>query len=278
MIPVFVQTREARKVTVMELGERMDYDASVSHRHDYFEVFVFCKGGGIHYIDFEPFDIRDHSVHIVAPGKVHRVDRARYSNGFVLLFEGSSIEHVPVMADFLFDHTCYGVHEFNPTYVFDQDEAGNICALAERLWKEYCSDFSFRNETVMHHLALLCLSCIRTQPAFEPVQSSANGTIYRNFRKMLYHRFRELKMVRDYSRELCISERKLNETVRERTGKSASSVIYEQLIMEAKRLLHAGLSVKEAGFELQFEDPAHFSKFFRTQAGMSPTDFRKIHD
>lgn len=277
MIPTYVQTREARKVTVMELGERMDYDASVSHRHDYFEVFIFCKGGGVHYIDFEPFDIRDHSVHIVAPGKAHRVDRVRDSNGYVLLFEASSIEHVPVMADFLFDHTCYGVQEFNPTYAFDKDGSRNICALAERLWIEYSSDFSFRNETVIHHLALLCLNCVRAQPVFEPVQSSANGMVYRNFRKMLYHHFREMKMVRDYSRELCVSEKQLNEIVRKQTGKSASSIIYGHLITEAKRLLHTGLSVKETGFELQFDDPAHFSKFFRTQTGMSPTDFRKIH-
>lgn len=86
-----------------------------------------------------------------------------------------------------------------------------------------------------------------------------------------------MKKVQDYAEILCVSDKHLNEIVKRQTGKSASTLIYRQLITEAKRLLNSGLTVKEVGFELKFDDPAHFSKFFKTQTGSSPSDFRIIH-
>ena len=58
-------------------------------------------------------------------------------------------------------------------------------------------------------------------------------------------------------------------------GKSASEIIYNQLIMEAKRLLRTGISVKETAYALQFDDPGHFSKFFKNKTGSSPSDFKE---
>jgi AraC-like DNA-binding protein len=37
------------------------------------------------------------------------------------------------------------------------------------------------------------------------------------------------------------------------------------------------MSSKEIGFDLGFEDPSHFSKFFKNFAGQSLARFREIH-
>jgi len=47
--------------------------------------------------------------------------------------------------------------------------------------------------------------------------------------------------------------------------------------MEAQRLLNTGMSAKEVAFDLQFDDPAHFSKFFKNQTGIPPSEFQKVH-
>jgi AraC-like DNA-binding protein len=44
--------------------------------------------------------------------------------------------------------------------------------------------------------------------------------------------------------------------------------------MEAKRLLRTGMSVKESAYALNFDDPGHFSKFFKNKTGESPSDFQ----
>jgi AraC-like DNA-binding protein len=46
--------------------------------------------------------------------------------------------------------------------------------------------------------------------------------------------------------------------------------------MEAKRLLYyTDKSIKEISGDLGFEDAAHFTKFFKNQLKMSPSDFKK---
>jgi AraC family transcriptional regulator, transcriptional activator of pobA len=46
-------------------------------------------------------------------------------------------------------------------------------------------------------------------------------------------------------------------------------------VLEAKRqLAYSQRSVKEICYELGFEDPAYFSRFFRNHTGYAPHDFR----
>jgi AraC family transcriptional activator of pobA len=38
--------------------------------------------------------------------------------------------------------------------------------------------------------------------------------------------------------------------------------------------MFTGMSSKEVAFQLQFEDPAYFSRIFKKKSGYSPTAFR----
>ena len=102
--------------------------------------------------------------------------------------------------------------------------------------------------------------------------------MYVSFRKLLLTNFREFKKVKEYAEQLCVSEKVLGELVKQRTGKSTSEVIYDQIILEAKRLLLTGISTKETAYSLNFKDPAHFSKFFKSKVGCSPSEFGKDQD
>ena len=277
MIPIHeFKDKKHLQLIVNQLASLTEYDSTAPHRHDYFELFIFEKGGGTHVIDFESFPIHDRSIHIVAPGKVHQVSRALNSNGYVILFHAALLND-SMIGDFLFDHTCYSVQEYAPNYTFNEAQQVQIFDTAHRIWDDYSTDHPLKQEFVMHQLALLCIHCLRVRPAFVPVQSSANSKIYQEFRRLLYRSFRELKKVKEYAALLHVTEKQLNEVVKTQTGISASTVIYKQIIMEAQRLLNTGMSAKEVAFDLQFDDPAHFSKFFKNQTGIPPSEFQKVH-
>jgi AraC family transcriptional regulator, transcriptional activator of pobA len=49
-----------------------------------------------------------------------------------------------------------------------------------------------------------------------------------------------------------------------------------RVVVEAKRrLLHTGLSAKQIGEELGFEDDAYFNRFFKRQVGLTPLAYRR---
>lgn len=73
-----------------------------------------------------------------------------------------------------------------------------------------------------------------------------------------------------------ISEKYLNECVKEILGRNAKSLIDEQLIMRARHeLKFTDKSVKEVGFELGFNTPDYFTYFVKKHTGLSPSQLRK---
>ena len=85
-----------------------------------------------------------------------------------------------------------------------------------------------------------------------------------------------LHQVQDYAGLMAITEKYLNELCKKTAGKTASELIHERIILEAKRLLlHSDLNNKEVAYFLSFDDPSHFSKFFKRKTGRTPSQFRK---
>lgn len=278
MIPIhdFVD-KPIQAIRVVKLNALTEYDTTQPHRHNYFELFIFDKGEGVHDIDFTTFKIVPKSIHIVAPGQVHQVRRELDTNGYVILFDMAQIQSDSAAAEFLFDHMSYGVDEFNPTYIFSGKIAEQVMYTAETIWTDYNSDNNLKNEFLKNHLNLLCITCLRSisENSFD---KSPNDDTYRKFRQLLRSNFKTIKKAKEYASTLGVSDKKLNEIVQRKTGLTCSALIYNQVILEAKRLLNTNLSAKEVAFELAFEDPAHFSKFFKSQTEISPSQFQHVHD
>lgn len=279
MIPIHERsTNQKSNVVIHELQELTEYDSTELHRHNYFEFFVFEKGGGKHWIDFESIPIEDNSVHIVAPGQVHHVKRELTSKGFVFLFDHGLFNFNKQVEEFLFDHICLSVQEFHPNYTFDSEGQNKLIEVANKAWNENQTQNEFRNLLIQNLLSEMILYCMQSIRYATNQHDAAENDLYLSFRRMLKLDFKVLKKVKEYASNLATSEKRLNEIVNHRTGQTASTLIYKQIILEAKRLLNTGVSSKEIAYELNFKDPAHFSKFFKGQTGISPSEFGKVHD
>ena len=87
---------------------------------------------------------------------------------------------------------------------------------------------------------------------------------------------REQHEVGWYARQLGVSSDVLSAAVKRFCGKSASIVLSELLVEEAKVCLRdTSLSVQEVSDMLGFADQSAFGKFFKRHCGLSPAVFRK---
>ena len=59
------------------------------HRHDFFFILALQKGKGIHEIDFIKYEVYDHSMFILRPGQVHKLELHRDCTGFLMEFAPS---------------------------------------------------------------------------------------------------------------------------------------------------------------------------------------------
>jgi len=92
---------------------------------------------------------------------------------------------------------------------------------------------------------------------------------------LLEKNYSQWHQVNTYAMQLNITPDYLNNVIKSSIGKTAKELIVQRIIMEAKRLgLHTVLSLKEIAFALGFEDPSHFSKFYKNETGQPFSDFR----
>jgi len=101
-------------------------------------------------------------------------------------------------------------------------------------------------------------------------------TLVKSFKAIVEKQYTKWHQVKDYADELNVTPNYLNEVIKSAINISAKDFIQNRLVIEAKRLVvFTEKSSKEIGYNLGFEDPSHFSKFFKSQSGQSLQDFKK---
>ena len=100
--------------------------------------------------------------------------------------------------------------------------------------------------------------------------------IVRNFLIDLQKNYINQHEVGFYSNLQCISMRYFSSVVKDRTGKTPSQWIAASLCNDAKQMLiDTNLTIKEIADQLKFPNQSYFGKWFKSNVGMGPLEYKK---
>jgi AraC-like DNA-binding protein len=98
---------------------------------------------------------------------------------------------------------------------------------------------------------------------------------FNRFENLVEEFFIEHKPIDFYAGMLNLTSHSLARKIKNATDGTFQSFINERVITESMRkLFNTGNSVKEIAYEMGFEDPAYFHRFFKKATGYTPQDFR----
>jgi AraC-like DNA-binding protein len=237
---------------------------AAAHRHNYYLLAISTGGTSSHMIDFEKISVSQGQIMLVVPGQVHRPLPSIGATGWGIAFTADFLPGTPQLT--------LPSYAWGPVCIPDEDFK-KILSLTGLMHQEFEERGSFCMPMLQHYLSLILLLLKKHSQDILP---PGNDLVTR-YRELLATHYLEWTKPAQYAEALHISVDYLNEVVRERTGQTASSLISDRRILEAKRLLlHANENIKEIAWHLQFNEVSYFNRFFKQHTGYTPAAFREF--
>lgn len=258
------------------------FQNDVSYTCDFYLIaFKKMKAGVIRYGKTK-YDHDRGSLSFIKPRQVVDMrDIELEEKGFIICFH----------EDFLIGHLLhdeikkYGFFEYeaNEALHLSPAEEKTIWELYRKIETEYHSNRDEFSKAIMltHIDSILKYSqrfyrrqFIDRKPLSGTTVSKFDNLMASYFEKGLM-REKGLPTVNYIAGELNLSPRYLSDLLKQETGKTAIELIHLFLISEAKNLLTGtDYSVSEIAYRLGFENPPYFSRLFKKETGMSPSQFK----
>jgi AraC family transcriptional activator of pobA len=112
----------------------------------------------------------------------------------------------------------------------------------------------------------------------QPGTAGASGTstaLFTRFVVLVEAHYRDHWPVSRFAAQLGLSTERLNRLTRGATSRTALDLIHDRLLREAcRRIVYVAAPISSLAFDLGFDDPAYFCRFFKRRIGSSPKAYR----
>ena len=248
------------------------------HRNEYFEIVWLKNGSGIHQIDMTNHFYNGPVLFFLAPGQVHKVTEHKKTEGYVLKFLPVVFKHERDFLDYVFDTCLLDTVKSCPAISIPNEMNEVIQELFFRFTEEYNKQQEGADIILTSYLKILTTQARRIKDSYlskEDYIIKPQYNLFRQFKIAVEQNYKTKHTVQDYAIYLNTQPRTLNVVTRKYANKSPLEIIQNRIVMEAKRrLYHDTKSIKELCYELGFDDPAYFTRFFKKNTGIGPQVFK----
>ncbi len=252
------------------------HNLHLAHKHSFYHLVLFTKGGGAHAIDFEQFVVKPFQIYFMVPGQVHSWSFKGEVDGYVINFSELFFQSFLLKPDYLMQFPFFGGNIRDAVIDLPADTYPSIITLFEQLVAETEHDQRMSADLVRALLLQLFIIIGRlgAEPAADRV-NAYNYTLLKNFQQLVEQNYARLRLPKEYAELLYITPNHLNGICKDVMGLPAGELIRNRIVLEAKRLLiNLQLTISEIAARLNFEDNSYFTKFFKKQTGQTPEQFR----
>ncbi|RWN45418.1 MAG: helix-turn-helix domain-containing protein [Mesorhizobium sp.] len=244
-----------------------------AHKHPQMgQITYWTSGSGTYRIEDRSWDFSAPAVSFVPSAVVHGFSIGPGTDAIVVSVADGALAAIaahsllpldrPVFADGLPRHAAWA----------------RLAAVLEMIAAEY-AEAQAGNDRVLPALIAVALSHIaRLSPGVTASAASSDDSLARGLRRLADAHFRDNWPVDRYVEALATTPHLLDKAAHAVLGAGVKRVVSERRLLEAKRLLLFTVrTVEDIAYEIGFDDPAYFSRFFRARVGEAPAAWRRKH-
>lgn len=257
-------------------NENEENNDKIPHYHQYDEILFFRKGNGIHQIGHHSYQIQDNSIHLIKKNQIHALHSESKNIGGHLIFnQDQLIKKLHLSFQKLFLNSEMNEQILNLSAA-EFEESISIFEQIKQCHFQSPEIYSREYTLVYFNLLLLKLSEFSSKKSSPSGISKNKDPLAIRFQQLVNQNFIHERRVEEYAKKLHICPKYLCEICKKNFGFSPSQLINKQLLQKSKSLLiDTNWPIKQIAFEMQFNDQAYFSRYFKKMTGSSPVHYRK---
>jgi AraC family transcriptional regulator, transcriptional activator of pobA len=258
-----------------------DGDCYFDHiqRNNYYSLIWITAGNGIAKAELAEYDFKEGFFFCFSPYQP-------------FMFSSSNMQGMAIFfhPDFFCIHkhqaevACNGVlfnNIYQPPFIqVDELSAATMQMFLGQMKTEMQNPELAQHELLISYLKIFLITASRLKAKQQPEISASLADmkepfILQNLKTEIERNFKTKHSANDYALALNISSKALAKITKAYFNKTLTELISERIIIEAKRELYlTNKTVKEIAYELGYEDEYYFSRFFKTNADVSPQMYR----
>lgn len=267
---------EERGVMIIDYTSKM-----IANKEAYispYSVIALCeKGYTKSEYDMKPVEFHAHDISVMRPGHVIKniFTSADYSAQLIITsasclnrMRQQYLNHHLATQKYFDMHPCQHLSEEQHLQVCNAFSLLRAACNAEGIYKEELIYSAF-------HTLMVLLSTYRNE--LDESLYATSRQLSPQFNDAVIEHYRHSREVGFYARMFHLSSKYFSTLIKQETGISAGEWIDHYVVLQAKMLLTSrrDLSIQQVAYQMGFSEQASFSRFFKKNTGLSPTEFRE---
>ncbi|PWJ39182.1 AraC family transcriptional regulator [Sediminitomix flava] len=248
------------------------------HRAQFFQILWIEKGETIHQVDFIDHKLNENDLLFIPFNAINKfgANGGHSYDGKIILFTDDFFCATQTHSNYLNRSLLWNsLYERLPLFIGTEVSLKNVI---KSISTELALPFDEIDESILRndlHNFMLHAERVFQKTGIKIIENSPQKEVLLSFHQLLQENFWKEKSVQFYASQLNQTEKQLHKITTNLIDKTPKQLIDECIVLHAKRMLvHDQKNVKEISYELGFEDPSYFTKYFKKHTQQSPIHFK----
>ena len=243
------------------------------HRHDFYVLVLFTNGTGLHKIDFDTFDITKGSFFLMQPGQIHLWELSSDIDGYIVFFS-KEIYNLHFRDKKIEEYLFFQSSKNKPELVLNIDEMKQIQPFFELIVNENHEDKIQKKDKMLNLLDCILVEILRIYNIESNHLTSTYNHKLKEFEILLEEYYKIEKSPSFYADKMSITLKHLNRISKNILNITITELITRRVILESKRIMvDKNKNIAQIADELGYSNYSYFSKLFKKNVGITPTEF-----
>ncbi|OXA82065.1 transcriptional regulator [Flavobacterium aquidurense] len=247
-----------------------------TYNTDFFEILLFKTAKGSLVLNQQKIDITDNTIVFISPFQKRK---------WTLEKEGLDYTVLVFQENFLNDFFSDKFFTYRLLYFYQLNYPLKISIEKDELQKAFGQLMEIKYELVnsrtdsihiirsLTYYLLLKFNRMYADANNLSIDRAENNVAYQ-FKQLLETHIRQKQRIDYYAELLNVSRITINTCVKKQFNVTATELLKQRLLFEIKNdLIHSGKTIAEIAYDLDFSEPGHLMRFFKTQTGITSSQF-----